>query len=164
MIKVALKYGLIGAVLSVILFTTLYFIKQNPLVEGRIFDFFVIPVMIFFSIKEYRDYNNGQRLWFWQGMSVGFLNYLTIGIVTATFIALFLQLEPQVLTDFIGDRLVYLETHKKELLEEMDLASYERTLKDVQEISVFDVVGDEVLRKSIIGLFLTIIISVFLRK
>ncbi|MCZ6693088.1 MAG: hypothetical protein O6939_04205, partial [Bacteroidetes bacterium] len=54
LLQVSVKFGLIGALLSIILFMVLYFIDLNPLINGKFSDFILIPIMVFFAIKEYR--------------------------------------------------------------------------------------------------------------
>jgi len=143
----------------------LYFIDRNPLINGKFFDFVVIPIMIFFAIKEYRDYDNQGKLWFWQGMSIGFINYVTIGIFSALFVGAFIfWVDGQVLMEYINNRVDYLMTHKHEILKEMNEDRFNGTIENVKKISAMDVIWDQILRKMIIGLFLTIILSVFLRK
>ncbi len=143
----------------------LYFIDLNPLINGKFSDFILIPIMVFFAIKEYRDYENQEKLWFWQGMSIGFINYITIGIFSALFVGAFIfWIDGQVLMEYINNRVEYLMTHKQEILKEMNEDRFNGTIEDVKKISAMDVIWDQILRKMIIGLFLTIILSVFLRK
>ncbi|MCZ6521699.1 MAG: DUF4199 domain-containing protein [Bacteroidetes bacterium] len=165
LLQVSIKFGLIGVLLSIILFMALYFVDRNPLINSKFFDFIVIPIMIFFAIKEYRDYENQGKLWFWQGMSIGFINYMTIGIFSALFVGTFIVwIDGQVLMGFINNRVDYLMTHKVEILKEMNEDRFIETIENVKKISTMDVLWDQILRKMIIGLFLTIILSVFLRK
>ena len=143
----------------------LYFIDLNPLINGKFSDFILIPIMVFFAIKEYRDYENQGKLWFWQGMSIGFINYVTIGIFSGLFVGAFIYwIDGQVVMEYVNNRVDYLMTNKQEILKEINEDRFNETIENVKKISTMDVIWDQILRKMIIGLFLTIILSVFLRK
>ena len=49
--KVPLKFGLIGAAINIAMFFVLHWTGSNPLLEMRVFDFFIIPVLSFSGSK-----------------------------------------------------------------------------------------------------------------
>lgn len=167
LVTVPVKYGLFGGFFSIVLFLILYFLGKNPLVVAGIFDFglILIPIFIFFSIKEFRDYRNNKELRFWQGMTVGFINYVTIATVSALFIWLFLTLiDEQLLTSYIGDRTALLVENKQQFIESLGDITYEETLVELENTTAYIIAVDDFLKKVFIGLFLTIIFSVILRR
>lgn len=162
-----LRFGLVGGVLSIFLFLGIYFYNENPLIVFRKFDFgfLLLPVFIFFSIREFRDYKNGGELRFWQGMSVGFLTYMIVAFLSAFFIWIFVDFfEPQLLAGYIADRTQLIVSMKEEMIAQLGESIYDKTYAEIQQISVLEVALDDFLKKIFIGLFLTIIISVLLRK
>ncbi len=167
LIAVPLKYGLAGGVLSIFMFLVLYFIDKNPLIVYRGFDFsfLLIPIFIAFSIKEYRDRWNDRSLRFGEGMTVGFLNYLMIAILSAGFVWIFLSvIDPDLLRGYIADRSSLLSNMKGQMVEQLGEDVYQQTLAQVQQTTAYIIALDDFLKKIIIGLFLTIIISVIFKK
>lgn len=164
---VPLKFGLVGGAMSVLLFAGIYFFGKNPLIVYRQFDFgfLLLPLFLFFSIREFRDFGNNGELRFWQGMTVGFLTYMIIAFISALFVWAFITfVDDQLLAGYIGDRLRLITMMKEEMIAQMGEAIYDRTYMEVQGITAVEVAVDEFLKKIFIGLFLTILISVFLRK
>lgn len=167
LVTVPLKYGLVGGLLSVILFICLYFVGKNPLVIYRDFDFsfLLLPIFIAFSVKEFRDRWNDKSLKFGEGMTVGFLNYIIIAIISAIFIWIFLSsIDPELLKGYISDRSSFLIAMKGQMIEKFGEDVYLKTLADIQESTAFVIALDDFLKKIIIGLFLTIIISVIFKR
>ncbi len=82
LIRVPFRYAIIGIVLYGTLFLLLYFLGYNPLVIGRPWDFgfFLIPLMVFISIKDFKSNYNDGELRFWQGMSGGFITYFFLAV------------------------------------------------------------------------------------
>jgi hypothetical protein len=162
----SLKYGLIGGALTIILFFILIFLDINPFVAYKKLDFgfLILPVFIFFSIKEFRDLRNNRQLRFWQGMTVGFFTYIFLALTSAVFILLALSFYPQVLDQYIIDRSLMVENNKSQIVETLGEEVYYQTYQDLQQISPFVLALDDFLKKIFAGLFITIIISVILRR
>lgn len=165
LVAVPLKYGALGGSMVILLFLTFYFLDINPLTSIKIVDAFILAIFIFFSLKEFRDQYNNRKLHFWQGMTGGIINYLTIAVISSTFIfVMTVIIDPELTTKFIETSIALLNENKQTLIEEMDEATFEEAMAGVSETTGFDLALDDFLKKSIIGLFLTIIISVILRK
>lgn len=165
LVAVPLKYGLIGGVVVILLFLIFYFLNLNPLVNIKMVDIFILTIFILFALKEFRDRYNNRQLHFWQGMTGGVINYLTIAITSAIFILIMtVIIDPDMTTKYIESRIALLHENKQTLIDTMDEKTYIDTVAGVKGTTGFDLALDDFLKKSIIGLFLTIIISVILRK
>jgi hypothetical protein len=165
LITVPLKYGLIGGVLVILLFMIFYFLGKNPLVEIKLVDILILAVFIFFSLKEFRDSHNNKELHFWQGVSGGMITYFSIGIISALFILILLVvIDPGITTNYIESRIALINENKEQLVENINEQAYLDALAGVKKTTPLDLAIDDFLKKSIIGLFLTIIIAVILRK
>ena len=167
LIAVPLRYAIIGFFLYGILFLILYWLDYNPLVIGRPWDFgfFLIPVMIFFSIKDFKSNYNQGELRFWQGMTCGFITYATIALSTALFIYLFLSIaDPGILEGYIQDRIQLLENSKEQFIEQLGEPLYHEQVAKMADTSALVVAVDDFWKKLAIGLFLTILIAAILRK
>ncbi|CAN5477930.1 hypothetical protein BH23BAC1_BH23BAC1_44440 [soil metagenome] len=162
----ALKYGLIGGVLTITLFFILLYLNVNPLVASKRLDFgfFIIPVFVFFSIKEFRNLRNYKQLRFWQGMTIGFFTYLILAFISASFIWLVLNINNDLLDQYIFDRSLLVENNKDQIVETLGEEVFYQTYQDIQQVTPFILALDDFLKKIFAGLFITIIISVILRR
>lgn len=166
-VKVSLKYGAIGGLLAIILLIVLYAVGQNPLLSTKKIPFgiILIPLLVFFSIKEFRDYFNNSELRFWQGLVIGFVNYLIIALISAAFIWAFLSYyDQEILKELINFNVLNFEQNKTGFIETFDQATYDKVLADIRKTTVYHIALDDFVRKMLIGFISTFIISIFLRK
>jgi len=165
LVAVPLKYGMLGGFIVILLILIFYFLDLDPLIKIKVADLFILSIFIFFSLKEFRDRYNNRQLHFWQGMTGGAINYLTIALISAVFILVMtVIIDPEITTKYIESRIALLNENKQTLVETMDEETYEEALAGVRETTGLDLAVDDFLKKSIIGLFLTTIIAVILRK
>jgi len=167
LIRVPLRYAIIGIFLYGTLFLLLYFMDNNPLVVGRPWDFgfLLIPLMVFFAMKDFKvNYNEGE-LRFWQGMSIGFVTYLVLAFGVALFIYIFMTFaDSGILEGYIQDRILLLETSKEQFIKQLGEELYDEQIIKMNHTTAFIVALDEFWKKLVIGLFLTILIAAVLRK
>ena len=166
-LKVPAKFGLIGGLLAAILFIVLYAVGQNPLLSTKKIPFgiILIPLLVFFSIKEFRDYFNGRELRFWQGVVIGFVNYLIIALISSTFIFVFLNYyDQELLQELINFNILNFERNKSGFIETFDQDTYDKVLADIRKTTVHHIALDDFTRKMLIGFISAFIISIFLRK
>jgi hypothetical protein len=165
LISVPLKFGAIGGLIVIILNFVFYFAGKNPLVEIKFIDIPLLVIFIFFSLKEFRDRYNEKELHFWQGITGGMLTFITMATISALFILVLLTaIDPAITTNYIESRIALLNENKQTLIESIDEQAYIDAMAGVKETTPFDLALDDFLKKSIIGLFLTIIIALILRK
>ena len=165
MAKVSLKYGLAGGIFSILLFVVLWLIGKNPLVTNRIYDFLLIPLFIFFSVKEFRDVRNGGELHFWQGIAAGVLTFTVMAFISGLFIWLFLEFANSgLLQDYIDTRISMINDNKEALIEKLGEPTVVQSLNDLPATSSFQLGEDDFLKKVFIGSFFTAIIALVLRK
>lgn len=165
-IQTALKYGLLGGALLILLFFTLHFLNMNPVVLSKKLDFgfIIVPLIVFFSIKEFRDYRNGKVLTFGQGMTVGFFTYVFLAIISGFFIFILFNIQPELLDEYISDRIAVMEEKKTDIIESLSLEAYDKTYADLLNTTPFILALDDLLKKIFTGLFVTIILSILLRR
>lgn len=164
--KVALKYGFFASVLVVALLIGLFYIDKHPLLIPIIYDIriFLLAVFTFFAIKEFRDYRNGGELHFWQGMLIGMLIAISLGFFAALAIVIFGMVEPEFLNSYLEIMLGQLQSSKEEIIQSVGEEAYQNTLENLPSTTITDLALDYYLKSVVIGLFLTIIISVILRR
>jgi hypothetical protein len=162
---VPIKYGAIGGLLLIVLFIALDVLDQNPLVNAKKIDILLFLIFIFFCTKEYRDVYNHRSLTFWDGMLCGSINFLVMAVISAAFILLFTRfLKTGMVDDYIHNTIGYLEDNKEQFLEKENVQTYNQLISDVESTTARDLALDDFLKKSRIGIFLTIIVAVILKK
>lgn len=165
LVAIPFRYGIIGGGIVIILFLVFYFLDLDPLVNIKLVDVLILAIFIFFALKEFRDGYNNRELHFWQGMTGGLINYVTIAIISAIFILVMtVIIDPELTTKYIEGRIALLNENRQTLVETMDEETFEEAISGVMGTNAIDLALDDFLKKSIIGLFLTIIIAVILRK
>jgi len=163
--KTSLRFGVIGGGLAIALFPVLTFLDQNPLNKGKYFDIFLMFLILLSGLKYFRDIENQRVMKFIQGIGVGLGISLVVGIITSGFLWIFLtEINPSTLDQFKESAIQYLHQNRPVVLEDINQPTFDHTIQEIKSISVRDVVVDDILRKLIIGLFLSTILSVFLRK
>ncbi len=162
---IPLRYGILGGGIVVVLFLIFYFLNLDPLVNIKMIDMVILAIFIFFALKEFRDRYNNRELHFWQGMTGGVVNYVTIALISSLFILVMtVIIDPELTTNYIEGRIRLLEENKETLIDTMDEDTFHEAVAGVEKTTAFDLALDDFLKKSVIGLFLTIIIAVILRK
>ncbi len=165
LVATPLKFGLLGGSMTILMFMITYWMDKHPLIDMKFFDFIIIPIFIFFSLKEFRDFQNGGILHFWQGMTLGVINYLLVAVISALFILVFLNLiDPILIDSYINDRLGIIDLKKEDLISQMGEETYQKSREDTLNITAGILALDDFLKKCLIGLTLTIPMSVLLRR
>lgn len=160
----AYLFGLIGGGFCGLAFLVVYFLGNEPVSFTELFGYALLPVFIFFGIKNFRENINGGELYFSQGMTVGFFVYSLLALISSIVIFIFLHLDPVVFDGYKASNLMLLEEKKEMVIAQLDEESYYRTLDNITEMTIPDVAINDFLRKIFPGLFFTIIISIILKK
>ena len=160
----AYLFGLMGGGFCGLAFLVVYFLGHEPVSFTEIFGYALLPVFVFFGIKNFRDNVSGGELYFSQGMTVGFFIYSILALISASVIFIFLHLDPAVFDGYKASNLTLLEEKKEMLIAQLDEESYYSTLDNISNMTIFDVAINDFLRKIFPGLFFTIIISIILKK
>jgi hypothetical protein len=159
------KYGLVGGFLIILLFFLLLWFGSNPLVSNIYFSFFVIPLFVFFSVKEFKKYYNAGYLHFWQGMSLGFVCYMTMALLSSLFVWLYLEvLNPGLLQEYVVNRIEMMNATRENLVEQLGEETFIDALAKLKNVSPLDMALDGFFRNIFAGMFITIIIAVAMRR
>jgi len=164
--KVPFRFGVIGGVIGCIVIASLYYMGRHPFLLPVIFDFRIIifSVFIFLSLKEVRDYYQQGVLFFWQGMIGSYIFVGTSAVIGSVFTWCMAKWDTHFLPLYIEKLQQQMLTNQKQLVESVGSEAYQQQLTKLPGTSELDMAGDYFLKSLIIGLFLTIIISVILRK
>ncbi|MDQ3394252.1 MAG: DUF4199 domain-containing protein [Bacteroidota bacterium] len=165
--QTAFKFGLMGGILIALLFAIMVYFDINPLVANKSLDFgfIIVPIFVIFAIKEFRDYRYGGKIKFWQAMILGMLTVSFIALLSAIVVWSFLSLlGDDFLRQYIADRTLLLEEYKPMIIENTSDDVYNNTFDELQNVTPIILAFDDFLKKIFTGLFITLIISVVLRR
>ena len=163
-LKSSYKFGLVGGLFSVFAFVLLSFLKSDPTNLSLIFGYVISPFALFLAIKFFKEYSNSGLLSFSEGMSVGFVTYCLIAVISGLGVLIYLNFSPELFEEIKNSKLEVLLKNQSTITQEMGLNSYESTLLNIKQMTIWDIAFNEVIWKIIPGLFFTIIISIILRK
>jgi len=167
LVPIVIRFGLIGALMSIIALLVLFYLGKHPLLLNPFLDarWPLYGLFVFAAIKAYREENNG-TLHFVEGLSVGFLVYLLMAQMAAAFIAVFGSIESsQFLSNYISIAMDQINANK-EMLMESNIS--EKTLTDALQIlpntTANNLAFDYFLKSLPIGLILTLLLSTIMRR
>lgn len=166
LVKVPLKYGAIGGMLGIFVVVGLYYLNPHPFLIPVFFDFRIIlfAVLIYFTLREFRDYHQGGVLYFWQGIIASFLFIGTFAIMAAGGIWLFIQFVPLFLQSYIDSSLAQIRGLSDDVIARIGKDIYQRNLELLPTTNGFDLAMLYFWQSYMIGLFISIILSVILRR
>lgn len=166
MLKISLKYAGICGIFLTAIFHVSYLLGSDPLIDlsHLIFDLILFGLFIFFTEKEFKSYQNGGILHFWQGMTMGFVVYTLGTLIFILLLITYFNIFPDAVinykesaTNFLLERGdLYKEQYGEEGLNEQ--------LELIQATTIWDLVLSAGLKKLLAGFFITPVISIILRK
>ncbi|MBY5952856.1 MAG: DUF4199 domain-containing protein [Cyclobacteriaceae bacterium] len=160
----AYQFGTLGGILSLISFGFLAWVQPDPTNLNLIFGYIITPVSIFLALKFFKDYSNNGYLSFAEGMSVGFVTYMLIAIISALGIWIILVLFPDLFEIIKVSKIQVMEQSKDTIISQVGEESFQATQKSIQEMASIDIAINDGIWKIVPGLFFTIIISIIFRK
>ena len=166
LVRIPLIYGLIGGVICVVLLISFYYFGKHPLLIPPFFDvrIFVIAILSFFALKEVRDYFFGGIIFLWQGMG-GCLVFLGgLALVTSIGIWIFGTAVPGFVELYVAQGIAQIKSLPAESVNQIGKQAVEEVLKTLPTTTLGDLIGKYASQTFAIGFFITIIISVILRR
>lgn len=166
-VRIACRYGLIGSIIGTVLVIILYYIGRHPFLIPVFFDFRIIlfSIFIFFSLKEFREYHHQGILHFWQGMMMSMIFTLLFATMTSFLIWMFATWKPEFVSEFVK---LFQERSRAfpppQLIEQVGKETYEHNLETLSATRPLDMAKLYFKQSIVISLFLSVIISVILRR
>ncbi|WP_114749276.1 DUF4199 domain-containing protein [Pleomorphovibrio marinus] len=160
----AYPFGLFGGVLALVGFWVFYLVDLDPITMSIVFNFVNLSLFIGISIYYFKKYRNNEYLSFAHGMSVGFFTYVIIATISFLGIYASLSVFPEVFGELKAERVQMLETEGVGLREQVGENAYLKTLEEVKDMRVYHFPLNDFIWKILFGLFLSIIISIILRR
>ena len=132
-----------------------------------ILDFRIIlfPIILVFGIRAFKERNDNETIHFWQGMSVGLLCIIFISLLMSLFILFFGGIiEPEFVNEYIHQSLQNINEVKDNLMDSIGQDALNKSLELLPTTTLTDLALDYFLKSLPYGIFLTIIISLILRR
>lgn len=166
LITIGFRWGAIAAVLSVSLMVVMFYLGRHPLLVAPFMDFriFLYGIFIYFSLKEYREYHQNGVLYFWQGMIGSFMVVATAALLGSILLRIFGALEADFIPSYVKAMTEYLQGFPEEDINRIGKEAYDRNLRDLPSTNIAQIAVLYILQGFAIGLFVSIILSVILRK
>lgn len=165
MLKTAILGGLLGALIFCGYFYIIYLIFENPfLVNPKSIDFFIYVGAVAGSIYYYRYHVKKLYMTFWEGFVTGVLQTFVMASLCGLFIYVFLHSENKPLKLYIANTLHTLEQNKKGIEKNIGEKFYTQTYNEVKKTAPYDMAWFEWRTKLLLGVFITFIASLVMRK
>lgn len=166
LLSICVRNGAIAGGLLILLMIGLYYMGRHPLLIAPFLDFRIITfaVFMFFSLKEFRDYYQGGILHFWQGLIGSGVLVFSAAVISGIGIYIFASVEDDFIKDYITQFTAYFSSFPKEDVEAMGKDQFERNLQSLTSTNSLQLAFDYFGKGILIGLPVSIIMSVFLRK
>lgn len=164
--RVNIRFGVIAGVLGSLLMIALFYLKRHPFLIPVYLDFRIIlfGIFIFFSLKEYRDSIRDGIMYFWEGMIGSLVFVITFGAVVAIGIIVFSAVETAFLSSYIQLNIEQIRSLPQEVVEKIGKDAVERKIMELPDTNVFALAKLYIFQSFVIGFFISIIISVTLRR
>lgn len=166
LVRSPLRFGFIAGVLGFGLVVVLYFIGTHPFLIPVFMDFRIalLAVFLVFSLKELRDYYFKGVLYFWQGMIASFILTAVFAFIASGLIVAFGTFVPQFVTSYVDQFLASAKDFPPEVIERIGKETFEKNLATLPSTTAFDLALLYFWQCFVIGFFISIIISVILRR
>mgnify|MGYP001159291031 CR=1 FL=1 len=163
---ISVRNGLIAGVLGFIFLLALYYMGKHPFLFPIYFDFRIILFVVFMvmGLKELRDDHQDGVLSFGQGMISNLVFTIIFATISATLIWMLCAIEPRFLSDYIKTAMAQMESIAPAVIEQLGKEGYERNLNGLPATNGSDLALDYFAKSFIVSFFLSIIISVILRR
>ncbi len=133
----------------------------NPYMDFRILLF---AVLIFFCLKEIRDFYQGGVLPMWQGVGSSLFFLVVTSIIAAIGILIFGALQPAFLANYISELTLQIQGLPEETVKQIGKDVLESNLKALPATNIGDLAGLYMWQSFVMGFFISVIISVILRR
>lgn len=166
LMRISLRYGLIGGVIAFVLVVIMFYLGRHPLIVSPYLDFRILlfGIFVFFALKEFRDYDQDGVLYFAQAMLGGFMVILTLTLVATFLIWIFGTFEHDFVTSYIDQAMAYVKGFSQEDIEKVGKENYERNLKALPATNISMLAFTYFIHGLVLGFFVNIILSVIVRR
>lgn len=166
MVRVAFRYGAICGILVLVFVVSLYFMGKHPFLVNPFLDprIAVLGFMLFFGLKELRDYYQSGSLYFAQGMVTSFLVTLLCAAISWVGIVGFATLDEKFVSSFVSQATEQTRAFSPEDIERIGKETFAQSLAELQKADKFFMAARYFFQTFIISFFVSLTITVILRR
>jgi hypothetical protein len=166
LLLISVRYGAIGGVLGFVLLVSMYYMGRHPLLTSPFLDFRILlfGIFVFFSLKEFRDYEQQGALYFSQAMLGGLNVVLVMSVISSLFLLVFGTMVPDFVADYVVQVTTYVKSFTPEEIDRIGKDIYERNLEALPSTNISNLSITYFVHGLVIGFFVNIILSVILRR
>jgi hypothetical protein len=166
LLRVSLRFGVLAGIIGSALLIALYYLDRHPLMIPVYIDFRIIlfGVFIFFTLREIRDYHQNGILYFWQGIFASFLFTLCYALFSAAVLWVFMKAVPEFVADYVRLKIEHLKSFPAHVIKSIGQEVYQANLDMLPATRSFDLSLLYFSQSLLISLFISIILSVVLRR
>lgn len=166
LLMISARYGTLGGILGFVLLLAMYYLGRHPLLTSPFLDFRILlyGVFVFFTLKEFRDYEQQGVLYFSQAMVGGLSVVSLMSIITSILLLIFGTIVPDFVTVYITQVTAYIKSFSPEDIERIGKDVYTRNLEALPSTNISNLAVTYFAHGLIIGFFVNIILSVILRR
>ena len=166
LVRVGIRYGLIAAVFCMGFVVSMYYMDKHPFLMNPFLDFRIptFGVLIFFALKEAREFYYHGILYFWQGMVGAFILTFVCASACWLLLLLFAAWQPAFVSSFIDLAMTQARSFPEEDIERIGRSVYEQGLLELKNADGRFMAWRYFVQSFIISFFISIIISVVLRR
>lgn len=166
LLTIGLRNGALASLLSIGLMILMFYLGRHPFMVAPFMDFRILlyGIFIFFSLKEYREDHQQGELYFWQGMIGSFVVVATAAVAGSILLRIFGAIESDFIPSYITAMSDYLKEFPEDDIKRIGKENFERNLSELQTTNIAQMASLYLVQSFAIGLFVSIILSVILRK
>jgi uncharacterized membrane-anchored protein YitT (DUF2179 family) len=166
LVKICARYAGVAGVLTFVLLLILFYTGHHPMLVAPFLDFRILlfGIFIVFALKEFRDYYQQGVLYFWQGLLGSLFMVLVSSAIASAGFWIFGAFEPTFVGSYVEQMTAYLKTFPKEDIERIGKDIYERNLEQLPATNISKLVITYFFQGIAIGFFVSIILSVIMRR
>jgi hypothetical protein len=166
LVFISVRNGLIAGLLGFALVVALYYMNRHPFLFPIYFDFRIVLLAVFIvmTLKELRDDHQQGLLSFGQAMISSFLFTVVFATVASLLIWTFSAFVPGFVANYISLITEQMNSIEPEVIEQLGRSAFEQQLKQIPSTTGSSLAFDYVAKTFIISFFISIILSVILRR
>ncbi|HEY5915989.1 MAG TPA: DUF4199 domain-containing protein [Chryseolinea sp.] len=166
LLRISVRYGTVGGILAFVLLIIMFYLGRHPLITSPFLDFRVLlfGIFIFFTLKEFRDYEQEGVLYFAQAMIGGLVVIMIMTTITSVMLQIFGTVEKDFVATYIEQVTAYVKAFSKEDIERVGKEIYERNLAELPTTNISKLTVTYFVHGLVIGFFVNVILSVILRR
>jgi hypothetical protein len=164
--SVALRYGAISGLLAMVFVISLYYMDKHPFLVSAFLDprIVVLGFMLFFGLKELRDFYQSGSLYFAQGMVTSFLITLLCAVVCWAGILGFATLDEGFVRSFVSQATEQAKNISQEDIQRIGQDVFDKTMSELQKADKHFMAERYFFQTFIIGFFVSLVVTIVLRR